>query len=188
MKTGLQDIVSIIAEHTGATRGRVAHIARRGQEAGIFPKAVGSHIPKCGMAHVVAMLLAVASGRPESELSDAWRIASFRSTTPGDRTTAGEYLVRLLASFRDMDPADTSDQVKLAFKSTVTIIGGDNPALVVRFATTSDPIELSFTPHGGEYEPYWSETLAPAAVIPGRLLFRIGVDLADASPFETEAT
>lgn len=183
MKTGLQDIVSIIAEHTGTNRGRVAHIARRGQEAGIFPKAVGSHIPRCGMAHVVALLLAVASGRPERELSDAWHIGSFKSTEPGNRKTAGEYLSGMLASFRDMDPADTSDQAKLAFKSSVTVVGGDNPAVVVRFATTEDPIEISFTPTGGEFEPYWSETLARATVLPGRLLFRIGVDLADVSPF-----
>lgn len=183
MKQGLQDIVSIISQHTGTTHGRVAHIARRGQEAGIFPKAVGSHIPKCGMAHVVALLLGVASGRPTHELADAWRIASYRSTDPGDRTSAGEYLCRMLASFRDLDPSDTSDQAKLAFKSSVTVIGGDNPALVIRYATADDPLEISFTPSGGEFEPYWTERLSPATILPGRLLFRIGTDLADVSPF-----
>lgn len=182
MKQGLQDLVSIISKHTGAPHGRVAHIARRGQEAGIFPKAVGAHIPKCGMGHAVAMLLAVASGRPTHELDDAWSIASFISTD-SDRTTAGAYLARLLASFRDLDPADTSDQAKLAFKSSVTIITGDNPALVVRFDTVDDPLEVSFTPTGAPYEPFWAESLSPAMVVPGRLLFRIGVDLADVSPF-----
>lgn len=187
MKSGLQELVSIISENTGAPHGRVAHIARRGQDVGIFPKAVGAHIPRCGIAHVVALILALASGRPVNALADAWQIASYKSTEPGDGTTAGQYLARMLSRFRDLDPKEPGDAAQLAFKSSVTIIGGDQPALVVRVDTSDDPLEVSFTPSGQRYEPYWSQIISPAAVIPGRLLFRIGTDLADVSPFADEA-
>lgn len=84
--------------------------------------------------------------------------------------TAGQYITQLLKG------ADLSNgvQSQLAFKSSVTVHGGAEDAIVVRHTCTDKPLELAFTRDGKSYEPELAEMVVSAFTLPGVLLHRIG--------------
>ena len=63
----------------------------------------------------------------------------------------------------------------------MSIVAGEQPAIVVRYSCTDEPLETAFTVDGAPYEPESIETITESRTIPGIFLFRLGRALREVS-------
>lgn len=183
----LTDIVNAITAATELPFGRVYAHARRLQEVGCIPIGTGGrNPPQCDASHAVLILFSLLSGKP---LGHASRAAIDYCGLLNDGSRAIQYLTGMIEAVQavDIDAVDDIEKLPetlvLAFKSHVTIVAGDQPAIVVRYSCTDTPLETAFTVDGVPYEPEAVETITESRSIPGILIFRLGraLRLAEAS-------
>lgn len=174
----LTDIVTAITAATGLPHGRVYAHARRLQElAGIPIGTGGRNPPRCDASHAVLILFSLLSGKP---LHHASRAAFEYCGLLNDGARAIQYLTGMLGSVAKVDVRtlhdldNLPDSLRLAFKSHITIVAGDQPVIVVRYSCTDTPLETAFTVDGSPYEPELVESITESRSIPGILLFRLG--------------
>ena len=170
----LSQLIGTLAEHTGQSVGRVDTLARRLQEIGAIPKGSGgSNAASVTIDHAVLLILAHLSDAKIGQISTVVpQIAEYFHVDDEGKMTAAKFVSTLLSSLVDVDASP--DLTRVAFRSSVSVIGGDQPAVVVRIGTNElDPLELAFTPDGKPYEPFFGEEVAKAVTIPGRVLFRL---------------
>jgi hypothetical protein len=178
----LNDMVESIAAATDFPRGRVYMHARRLQEAGVIPVGAGGrNAPECDTGHVVLVLMSLLSGKP---LHHATKAAAMYAGLTNDGTDALGYLAAMLNSVSRVEHLDLDnvpETLLLAFKSTISVVGGEQPAVVVRYSCIDDPMEVAFTQDGAPYEPELIETITESRTIPGVFMFRLGRALREAS-------
>ena len=169
------EIVDVITAATDYPRGRVYMHGRRLQELGVIPiGAGGRNAPECDVGHVVLVLLSLLSGQPLHHASAA---AAMYASLSNDGTDCLGYLTAMLNSVSRVETLDLDnvpETLLLAFKSTISVVGGEQPAVVVRYSCIDDPMEVAFTQDGAPYEPELIETITESRTIPGCFMFRLG--------------
>lgn len=174
----LSELVNAIAAATDIPQGRAYMHARRLQETGIVPVSKGgSNKPLIEEEHAVLILLSILSGQPLHHASAAAvRFASLENKG----STVLAYLSGMLRSVSAVDTnavnalEELPETMLLAFRSHVSVISGDKPAVVVRYTCTDTPLETAFTEDGEPYEPDSGQFITEARSIPGTLIFRLG--------------
>lgn len=184
----VSDLCGALAGVTGESVGRFTTLARRLQDEGFIPKGSGgSNAPAANCSHAVMLLLAQASGEPLHHVADAVnRLADYANKEGETELLALSFITDLLAALVHVD--DIPSRTKLAFSSSITVVGGDRPAILVRIVTDEEPLEIAFTENGDEYRPHKGETLAPACTIPGNVLFRVARAIEPLLPASTKLT
>lgn len=168
----LSFVVDVIATEMNQPRGRVAMIGRRLQEIDAIPIGAGGRLaPDLSyedVALIIVTLLIDQASPAAARL--AVEMCNYTHADETGHATAGQYIAQLLKG------ADLSNgvQSQLAFKSSVTVHGGAEDAIVVRHTCTDKPLELAFTRDGKPYEPELAETVVSAFTLPGILLHRVG--------------
>lgn len=169
----LSDAVSILADTTGASRGRFEIVARRLQEASMLPKSEGgSNRPTIQIEHAILILLGHLSGAAYADLAaTVSRLVSYRSDGERGEGEALPFITRMLSALVDLDMGLKG---KFAYHSAISVVSGDRPAIVVRVSTNEeDPLELVFTPGGEHWQPHLCGDIVETRTLPGRVLFRI---------------
>ncbi len=177
----LSDTVDALAHALDTGRGRIDTLARRLQEGGLLPKSMGgSNRPAVNIGDVVSLLIAHAVGTGYGEVARA--VSALRDYQSETGMSAGECVANMI---RALIALDVRNGAAAAF-STVSITNGTRPAIVVRITAEDEPVELTFTPDGGKWQPHKAEGVFETAVVPGLTLFKLANQLRELLPPQDE--
>ncbi|WP_374829661.1 hypothetical protein [Paenochrobactrum pullorum] len=168
----LSFVVDVIANELKQPRGRVAMLSRRLQAIDAIPVGAGGRLaPDLNYNDVALMLVTLLIDQASHQAARlAVDMCAYTHADETGHATAGHYIAQLLKG-ADLSHSANS---QLAFKSSVTVHGGAEDAIVVRHTCTDKPLELAFTSDGKPYQPELVETIVSAFTLSGVLLHRIG--------------
>ena len=81
------------------------------------------------------------------------------------------YITNLLKVLAEAD--EPTVHARLAFSVAISVVVGDQPAIVVRYSCIDEPHETAFTPEGRAWRPHESLEPQVAVQVSGRTLLRI---------------
>lgn len=177
----LSELSTIVAKGTGLSENRVASLQRKLQDAGVLPRGNGgSNAPSAHSEHAVKLILAELSGAPGHSV--ARRVDELLGYSNSDyhRGAAMEFLLEMLRSLVVAvysDGAARLDRARFAYHSSVTVVTGDHPAIVIRTAVEDGHQDIVFTPHAKPWRPASGEVIETAKTITGKSLFEIAAEI-----------
>lgn len=178
----IAEMAAIVARHTGLPAGRVRNVTRKLQDAGILPRSAGGrNAPAAEAEHAVALIVGLLTDVPLHSVAPAviLTLDYYRSETATEPVlAAGDTLARMLVALANLDTSRVTELQKFSFHSSVSVVSGDAPAVVIRTGNADgEPTEMAFTADGRTWHPERKARFAKSLTLSGTALFRIANEL-----------
>lgn len=185
--TIVSEMVAAAEAHSGLPESRVRTVARRLQDTCLLPRGTGKVPPTVTSKHVAVYILALLTGvELHSVANETDACAGFiHFDDNGQPENAEDFIAAMIDAYACSSVSKAvngyhkgdinGDFVAQSFgyHSTITVVSGDKPAVIVRTMTNDGAIERVFTKAGKPWEPHDSLAISRAMTLPGRAFLRM---------------